>query len=56
MIELTNPLSQVSERPGRQPYTLAAMLRMHLPSRRYALSDPAMDEALHEIAIFRGFA
>ncbi|WP_425525539.1 transposase [Xanthomonas hortorum] len=56
MIELPEPHPQVSERPGRQPYAPAAMLRMHLLSRRYALGDPAMDEALQEISILRGFA
>ncbi|PPU37346.1 hypothetical protein XcyCFBP4188_19555 [Xanthomonas hortorum pv. cynarae] len=31
------------------------MLRMHLLSRRYALSDPALDKARHEIPTLRGF-
>ena len=38
---------------GRRPYPLQAMLRVHL---RFALSDPAMEEALYEIASLRTFA
>ncbi|ATB58993.1 transposase [Xanthomonas citri] len=34
-----------SGRPGRQPYALATMLRIHLLQQWYALSDPAMEEA-----------
>ncbi|AUI92244.1 IS5 family transposase [Xanthomonas oryzae pv. oryzae] len=45
-----------SGRPGRQPYALATMLRIHLLQQWYALSDPAMEEALHEIPTLRGFA
>ncbi|MFC3565719.1 IS5 family transposase [Xanthomonas dyei] len=46
----------VSGRPGRQPYALATMLRIHLLQQWYALSDPAMEEALHEIPTLRRFA
>ena len=41
---------------GRQPYRLATMLRIHLLQQWYALSDPAMEEALYEIASMRQFA
>ncbi|RWU16390.1 IS5 family transposase, partial [Xanthomonas phaseoli] len=41
---------------GRQPYALATMLRIHLLQQWYALSDPAMEEALHEIPTLRRFA
>ncbi|MFC7520657.1 IS5 family transposase [Xanthomonas populi] len=46
----------VSGRPGRQPYALTTMLRIHLLQQWYALSDPAMEEALHEIPTLRRFA
>ncbi|KKY07491.1 IS5/IS1182 family transposase, partial [Xanthomonas citri] len=39
-----------SGRPGRQPYALATMLRIHLLQQWYALSDPAMEEAMQEVA------
>ncbi|WP_369333391.1 transposase, partial [Xanthomonas vasicola] len=34
----------------------ATMLRIHLLQQWYALSDPAMEEALHEIPTLRRFA
>lgn len=41
---------------GRHPYVLETMLRIHLLQQWYALSDPAMEEALYEIASMRQFA
>jgi len=41
---------------GRHPYALETMLRIHLLQQWYALSDPAMEEALYEIASMRQFA
>ena len=56
LLGLVAPHYQVSGRPGRQPYALATMLRIHLLQQWYALSDPAMEEALHEIPTLRRFA
>jgi IS5 family transposase len=41
---------------GRRPYPLSTMLRVHLMQNWFALSDPAMEEALYEIASLRIFA
>ena len=41
---------------GRRPYPLATKLRLHFLQQWYALSDPAMEEALYEIAPLRQFA
>ena len=41
---------------GRRPYPIEAMLRVHLMQNWFALSDPAMEEALYEIASLRNFA
>jgi len=41
---------------GRRPYPLESMLRVHLMQNWFALSDPAMEEALYEIASLRAFA
>jgi transposase, IS5 family len=41
---------------GRRPYPLASMLRVHLMQNWFSLSDPAMEEALYEIASMRVFA
>ncbi|AMV05744.1 IS5 family transposase [Xanthomonas citri] len=56
LLALIAPHYPVSGRPGRQPYALATMLRIHLLQQWYALSDPAMEEALHEIPTLRRFA
>ncbi|RBA70721.1 IS5/IS1182 family transposase, partial [Xanthomonas oryzae pv. oryzae] len=56
LLSLIEPHYPVSGRPGRQPYALATMLRIHLLQQWYALSDPAMEEALHEIPTLRRFA
>jgi len=32
------------------------MLRIHFPRQWYALSDPSMEEALHDTAVMRRFA
>lgn len=41
---------------GRRPYPLESMLRVHLMQNWFALSDPAMEEALYEITSLRSFA
>ena len=41
---------------GRRPYPLSTMLRIHFLQQWYALSDPAMEEELYEIASMRKFA
>jgi IS5 family transposase len=41
---------------GRRPYPMESMLRVHLMQNWFALSDPAMEEALYEIASLRNFA
>lgn len=41
---------------GRQPYPLSTMLRIHCMQLFYNLSDPAMEDALYEVASMRRFA
>jgi len=41
---------------GRRPYPLTTMLRIHCMQQWYSLSDPAMEDALYEIASMRLFA
>ncbi|MEH6652483.1 MAG: IS5 family transposase, partial [Motiliproteus sp.] len=40
---------------GRRPYPLMTMLRIHCIQQWYSLSDPAMEDALYEIASMRLF-
>ena len=55
LLKVIEPFYPVAGR-GRRPYPLAAMLRVHLMQNWFALSDPAMEEALYEIASLRSFA
>lgn len=41
---------------GRRPYPLPTMLRIHCIQQWYSLSDPAMEDALYEIASMRLFS
>ncbi|MDP3295204.1 MAG: IS5 family transposase, partial [Nevskia sp.] len=41
---------------GTQPYPLLVMLRIHLMQQWFGYSDPAMEEALHDIPVLRRFA
>lgn len=41
---------------GRRPYPLGTMLRIHLLQYWYGYSDPAMEDALHEVPLLRRFA
>jgi IS5 family transposase len=41
---------------GRRPYPLATMLRVYLMQNWFSLSDPAMEDALHDMPALRQFA
>lgn len=56
LLALIEPHYPKAGRPGRPPYSLATMLRIHFLQQWYALSDPAMEEALHDTAVMRRFA
>ena len=55
LLKVIEPHYPVAGR-GRRPYALESMLRVHLMQNWFALSDPAMEEALYEIASLRNFA
>ena len=57
LIDLIEPhYPKTSSKGGRPPYPLATMLRIHLMQQWYSLSDPAMEDALIEVATIRRFA
>ena len=56
LLALIEPHYPTMGRPGRRPYPLATMLRIHFLQQWYALSDPAMEEALIDTAVMRRFA
>src|SRR5690606_40051969 len=41
---------------GRPPFALETMLRIHLLQQFFGHSDPAMEEALHDVPLYREFA
>ena len=41
---------------GRPPFATEVMLRIHLLQQFFGHSDPAMEEALHDIPLYRDFA
>jgi IS5 family transposase len=41
---------------GRPPFPIPVMLRVHLLQQWFGLSDPAMEEALHDVPLYREFA
>lgn len=41
---------------GRPPFPVPIMLRIHFMQQWFGLSDPAMEEALHDTPIYREFA
>ena len=55
MIKLIEPVYPKSA-VGRPAYPLASMIRVYCMQQWYGLSDPAMEEALYEIASMRRFA
>ncbi len=50
LVDLIEPhYPKTSSECGRQAYTLATMLRIHLMQQWYTLSDPAMEDARIEV-------
>ena len=41
---------------GRPPFAIETMLRVHYLQQWFGLSDPAMEEALHDVPLYREFA
>ena len=56
LLKLIEPHYPKLGRPGRQPYPLETMLRVHFLQQWYALSDPGMEEALYDTSVMRRFA
>ncbi|MGF6979770.1 hypothetical protein QFZ94_008287 [Paraburkholderia sp. JPY465] len=41
---------------GRPPFPIATMLHIHLMQQWFGLSDPAIEEALYDVPLYRDFA
>jgi IS5 family transposase len=55
LVELVVPYAPEGRR-GRPPFALETMLRIHFMQQWFGLSDPAMEEALFDVPLYREFA
>ena len=55
LVELVAPYAPEGKK-GRPPFAVEVMLRIHFMQQWFTLSDPAMEEALHDTPLFREFA
>jgi transposase, IS5 family len=55
LVEVVAPFAPEGRR-GRPPFSVETMLRIHFMQQWFTLSDPAMEEALHDMPLFREFA
>ena len=55
LVALVTPYLPEGKR-GRPPFAPETMLRIHFMQQLFNLSDPAMEEALHDVPLFREFA
>ncbi len=56
LLAVIEPHYPTTGRRGRPPMSLSTMLRIYFMQQWYALSDPAMEDALYEIESMRRFA
>jgi IS5 family transposase len=55
LVALVTPCAPEGRR-GRPPFAVETMLRLHFMQQWFGLSDPAMEEALHDVPLYREFA
>ena len=55
LVGLTTPYEPEGKR-GRPPFAVETMLRIHFMQQGFTLSDPAMEESLHDVPLLREFA
>lgn len=55
LVALVEPHSPRAK-TGRPPFPIATMLRIHFMQQWFGLSDPAMEEALFDVPLYREFA
>jgi IS5 family transposase len=55
LVQIVQPYSPKAK-TGRPPFAIETMLRIHYMQQWFGLSDPAMEEALHDVPLYREFA
>ena len=56
LVSLIERYAPESGRRGQQPFAVHTLLRIHFMQQWFKLSDPSMEEALHDVPAFRDFA
>lgn len=54
LVEIVEPHSPRAK-TGRPPFSIETMLRIHCLQQWFGLSDPSMEEALHDVPLYREF-
>jgi hypothetical protein len=55
LVQVVDPYDSKAK-TGRPPFPVETMLRIHYLQQWFGLSDPAMEEALHDVPLYREFA
>jgi IS5 family transposase len=55
LVQLVEPYCPRAK-TGRRPFAVATLLRIHYMQQWFGLSDPAMEEALHDVPLYREYA
>ena len=55
LVCLIEPYAPERGRRGQRPFGVEVLLRIHFLQQWFNLSDPAMEEALHDVPMFRDF-
>ena len=55
LVQIVEPYSPRAK-TGRPPFAIETMLRIHYLQQWFGLSDPAMEEGLHDVPLYREFA
>ncbi len=57
LVQLVEPFApKPGAKGGRPAFPLQTMLRIHFMQQWFGLSDPAMEEALHDVPMYQSFA
>ena len=56
LVALVQPCLPEAGRCGQQPFAAETIIRIHFLQHWFNLPDPAMEEALHYVPLFRDFA
>ena len=53
VVPWTDLVYVIEPQTGRSPFEVATLLRIHFMQQWFGLSDPAMEEALHDVPLIQ---